>query len=140
MLQKVLREQQGHPELYEFITKELVTLDETTHMSPLFHHHFLSELLEYMGLRPENNYTPADCYFNFREGKFTPMELPYPLGLNAIQSKLMHFLLLPDFKEQKITYQLREELLDAILNYYAFHVPGFGSLKSIAVLKEISLV
>lgn len=138
VLQKVLREHQAHPELFEFITKQLTVLDETEHMSPLFHHHFLTELLKHLGLRPDNNFSQSHCYFDFREGKFTPVELAYPLGLNMMQSELFHMILLSGYNEYKFTYHQREELLDALLNYYTFHVPGFGILKSLAVLKEIS--
>lgn len=140
MLLKVLKEQQGNRELFHFICSTLISLDSAAHMIPHFHHVFLIQVLTYLGIHPVQNFSEVNAFFDCREGKFSPIELPFPMGFNKELSQLLQRSFHSDFMHQSITYTERELLLEGILQYYQFHVPGFGKIKSIDVLKEISAV
>lgn len=139
VLNKTLKEQIPQPELFDFIQNSLVYLNETEQSVSQFHHYFLMELLKHFGISPINNFGASENYFNCREGLFTPIELPFPMGLNAADSELMSKALGTDLLKEKLNYEQRALLMEAILAYYKLHIPGFNELKSLSILKEISL-
>ena len=139
VLNKTLKEQVGHSELFQFIASSLIRLNETTSSVSNFHHYFLLELLKYFGIEPNNNFDAENKYFDCREGKFSPMELSFPIGLNKPDSELLSKVLSEETLAEKLSSAQRQALLEGILAYYKFHIPGFNDLKCLEVLKEISL-
>jgi DNA repair protein RecO (recombination protein O) len=139
VLNKTLKEQISQIELFDFLKTSLVYFNETTESVSQFHHYFLLELLKHFGINPINNYDATASFFNCREAQFTPIELPFPMGLNQICSELLSKALNADLLSKKMNHEQRAMLLDAILAYYKLHVPGFNDLKSLSVLKEIAL-
>ncbi len=137
ILNKVLKEQTGQTELFEFIVRQMVMLDTATKNFSSFHVHFLIDLLDHIGLYPNNNIDRVNRYFDCREGKFTPVELPFPNGLNESSSLLLSGLLKDREDHIPLDSASRNILLDTLLAYYRFHIPGFNELKSWDVLKEV---
>lgn len=137
ILNKVLKEQIGQTELFDFIAKQMVVLDSATKNFSSFHIHFLIDLLDHIGLSPNNNFDNTNKFFDCREGKFTPLELPFPNGLNESSSELLSQLLRDKDPDHTLDPASRNMLLDTLLAYYRYHIPGFNEIKSWDVLKEV---
>ncbi len=139
ILNKTLKEHAGNAHLFEFIINSLRFLNETENNFINFHHYFIIELLSHLGIEPINNYSALNKYFDCREGRFCEHQLAFPLGLNEVQSQLLYNSLSNNIIEQTLSNTERKELLESLLAYYRFHVPGFTELKSIEVLKEVTI-
>lgn len=138
VLTKTVKEQAPQEELFEFVWHSLVQLDLMEESVSNFHHYFLIELLKYFGFDPVNNYDADNLYFDCREGKFSGVEFPGPLGLNEASSQLLSAALGSDIIRLKLNNAQRADLLESLLSYYRVHVPGFNDLKCLDVLKEIA--
>jgi hypothetical protein len=61
----------------------------------------------------------------------------WPFGLDQAQSALFSETLQCNFFTTRFSREEKHVVLDVFLNYFAFHIPGFGILKSPEVLKEV---
>jgi DNA repair protein RecO (recombination protein O) len=137
VLVKSIKEQHPNEELFEFIVSSYKWFNETKQHYNNFHICFLFELSKYLGFEPHNNYDEQNCYFDTREGKFSPVSLGFPLGFDKIQSQ--HFLKIFDANllNASLSRGQRNELLECLLAYYKMHIAGFNDMRSYAVLKEM---
>jgi DNA repair protein RecO (recombination protein O) len=138
VLSKTVKEQGPQAELFDFVFRSLVQLDLMSEAVTNFHHYFLIELLKHFGFEPVNNFDAEEKYFDCREGRFSGVEFPGPIGLNAHSSELLSKALNTDILHQKLNNAQRADLLESLLSYYRFHIPGFNELKCLDVLKEIA--
>lgn len=138
VLNKTVKEQSAQEELFEFVSESLIQLDGMMGSVSNFHHYFLIDLLKHFGFEPSNNYDQYNKYFDCREGKFCPVEFPGPIGLNEKSSELLSMALSSDLVSSKLNNAQRSDLLESILSYYRFHIPGFNDLKCLEVLKEVT--
>jgi DNA repair protein RecO (recombination protein O) len=140
VLYRSLKEEEPNPELFEFLLHSIQWLDTSEKYFSLFHLMFLVQLTKYLGFYPENNYSLNSGYFDLRNGQFTGNDQIHPDLINREVSLNFHHLLKRSFsnlQSLKIAHLARTQLTDSLLDYYRFHVQGFGKLKSLAVLKEI---
>jgi DNA repair protein RecO (recombination protein O) len=138
ILTKTVKEQAPQSELFDFVWHSLMQLDMMNTPVSNFHHYFLIELLKYFGFEPSDNFDAEEKYFDCREGKFSGVEFPGPIGLNEQSSELLSRALRTDVLHQKLSNSQRADLLESLLSYYRFHIPGFNELKCLEVLKEIA--
>lgn len=137
VLVKALREQQGSAALFDFLEVCFGLLQNAGLNSSNLLLFFLAGLGQYLGFEPQNNYSEHNCYFDAREGQFGPLALVWPLGLNKVESKLLSDFLKSDKLQYETTASNRRFILELYLNYFAFHLPAFGQLKSPEILREI---
>ncbi len=137
VLNKCIKEQSPSEELFDFICEGYKWLDEQTENYGSFHIYFLFELTKHLGFEPHDNYEPGVCYFDTREGKFTSIQLSFPLGFDKAQSELLRKLFNADLLHVNFTKTEKAELLDCLLAYYRLHVAGFNEVRSLEVLKEL---
>lgn len=140
VLSKSIHEDVGNAELFDFIFKAFVYLDENLRGMSSFHLLFMIKLSAFLGFFPNSNYNKTNCYFNIKEGMYQA-ELPpaqYAMDRNASYffSKLLHF----DFenlKELNLTKEMKSLLLHKIIAYYSYHLPYFKDIKSHEILENI---
>lgn len=137
VLNKCIKEQHGSEELFDFICNSYKWLDEQTENYGSFHIYFLFELSKLLGFEPHNNYEPGICYFDTREGKFSSIQLSFPLGFDKQQSELFKKLFTSNLLQANFTKTEKAELLECLLAYYRLHVAGFNEVRSLEVLKEL---
>jgi DNA repair protein RecO (recombination protein O) len=137
VLCKCLKEHTANAELYQFITGAYKYLDKKENLTNDFHIYFLFELSKFLGFEPHNTFDNNNPYFDTREGKYTHMQLGFPLGFDKNQSMLFLELFDNDLLAKKFTASQRSELLECLLAYYKMHVEGFNELRSYQVLKEV---
>lgn len=134
---KTLKDQHGNAELFGFVEQCFDFLNHSNESFSNLHLFFLMELSKHLGFEPQSNRRDTDLYFNVREGRFTDTAMVWPFGLDKTQSAVFSELLRCDFFSTRFSREEKHLLLDVFLNYFAFHVPGFGVLKSPDVLKEV---
>ncbi len=139
ILIKCLKEQQPNAHLFEFIETCLKFLNDKEDNYENLHLYFLCELTKYLGFEPQNNYSTATRFFDCRAGLFSPYCLALPLGLSENDSALFSEFLKINALKTKINHQQRQTVLDSFLAYYKLHIPEFNTIKSIDVLREISV-
>lgn len=127
------------PALYHFLHKTLIELDETEGHFENLHLRFLTGLTNYLGIAPRNNYSPANQVFDLQEGIFVSQP---PLHVNwldeTLSRKLYQMTTQPgDADCLFVNSAARNEFMIRMIDYYRLHIPGFGEMKSPAILSEI---
>jgi len=138
ILIKAIKESATNKNLYEFIESCLTYLNDTETEFINLHLYFLTEFTKYFGVEPQNNYSIQTPYFDCRDGQFSSMSLAFPLGLNREDSLLFSEFLKINALKSKISNEQRQVILEVLLAYYRLHFPGFNTIKSLEVLKEVS--
>lgn len=142
LLQKCIKEPDTAPELYDFIEDVILGLDKAspaqTANLPLF---FIVHLSHFFGFRLMDNYTTDDTILDLREGQFVsqlPMHqmiITYPKS--EIISQLLRVMQIDELDQIPLNKQIRNELLDACLQFYELHISPFGQMKSLPVIRTL---
>ncbi|MCC6723918.1 MAG: DNA repair protein RecO [Saprospiraceae bacterium] len=134
---------QGHeaqPELFDFLLRNFVYLDETPHPIANLHLHFMTHLSEYLGFLPGGDYGPETPFFDLKEGVFTDLQPSHQYWLPPLAAgKFYQLLLLPMEKSHEVLFdrEERRNLLKSMLNYYRLHIENFPAVHSHEVLEEV---
>ncbi len=139
ILVKCLKEHQPNEELYFFAAIKLKTLDTTDKAVTNFHLHFLLDLSRHLGFYPNNNYSAKNCLFDLQEGVFCEKVPDHSYYADSETSHHLQELIDANESKKEFTCKgaVRAELLNTLLLFYKLHVPGFGEIKSLPVLREI---
>jgi DNA repair protein RecO (recombination protein O) len=137
VLVKCIREQVVNERLFDFIEHCFDFLNRAETGYNDVHIYFMRELAKHNGFDPQNNYSRNYPYFDCREGVFSPVSLPYPIGLEGNDSALFSAFLESPFLGRKWSGMERQHILESLIAYYTFHVPSFSELKSVQVLREV---
>lgn len=138
VLSKTIKIQQGNKELFVFLENLIVIIDksEDSEISNIINY-FLIELTIYLGIEPQNNFSTLEPYFDCRAGEFTKYGLVMPLGFDLHLSECLSNCLKNNTIALKLNNKTRKELTDGLLAYYTFHIPNFGQLKSLEIIREL---
>lgn len=142
LLFKCLKQPEANPALFHFTEDCFLELDlcEGTIMAnlPLF---FALHLSHFFGFRLIDDYSNQSTYLDLQEGSFTKEEPSHPHFIAGEQAFITSQLLKTQHPDElkciKLHHEFRRRLLHAYENYYALHIPDFGKMKTLAVLKEI---
>lgn len=139
-LYRLLNATMPDPPLFDFIVNSLRLLDKMTDRIEDFHIVFLVSLLSFSGIQPDiNGYLPGRV-FDFASGSFVEETDAKGPILRGEEAKAVQFVSRFNFNNMKclrLTGANRRQILYGLLNYYSYHFPGLGSLKSPEVLREI---
>lgn len=140
VLYKSVKQQTGDAHLFNFIFHAIELLDNQTAGVNNFHLVFLTRLSRYLGFYPDQHKPEGADYFDMKNGVFTwykPQSLMY---LSPPHTGNFYQLLKYGFEEQekiKLTTDDRRHMLNKLLEYYAYHIEGFGQIRSHEVLEEV---
>jgi DNA repair protein RecO (recombination protein O) len=142
LLIKCLKEPEANNELFYFVEDALHHLDgasdTVTANFPLF---FAMHLAVFFGFRIHDEYTDDQPYLDLQEGVFTsvqPGHLQYIQDTEAeITSHILKAQHPRELEDLKLNRDFRRNLLQSYETFYALHVPDFGSLKTLPVLREM---
>jgi DNA repair protein RecO (recombination protein O) len=137
ILIKAIKESATNQHLFEFIESCLIYLNDTETEFVNLHLYFLLEFTKYFGVEPQNNYSIQAPFFDCRDGQFSSMALAFPLGLGKEDSLLFSQFLKVNALKTNLSNHQRQTILEILLAYYRLHFPGFNTIKSLDVLKEI---
>jgi DNA repair protein RecO (recombination protein O) len=140
VIYKSICEEESNPGLFGFLFETCMKLDGLQGTFPVFHLVFLARLTKFLGFQPENNFSGRMKYFNLLEGKFQPELSDIPYELNESNSRLFSEILSASYdtlEDFRIPAQVRNILLEKILQYYQLHHSGFREIKSHLVLHSV---
>jgi DNA repair protein RecO (recombination protein O) len=137
VLASSVREEEPDPALFEFVHTALIWLDAHTQVSN-FHLLFLMRLTRFLGFYPDTKHTEGE-YFDLIEGSFS-RNSPHNPFLSGEKLVLFRTLIGTNFDEVvglRLNAEKRQVLLEILLSYYEFHLPGFKRPRSLNVLKDV---
>lgn len=142
LLTKCLKQPESNPELFHFSEDCLFSLDKCNDAVmanlPLF---FALHLPFHFGFRISDNYSPENCFLDLQEGIFVSKQPPHPHFMEdkqaAITSKLLKVMQPGELEDVKLNHDFRRHLLQRYEDYYRLHIPDFGTMKSLPVLREV---
>lgn len=142
MLYKTLKQPEINADLFYFCEDAFLELDgassEVTANFPIY---FALQLVPFLGFQLLDNYSETNNVFNISDGEFSNVESASPVHLSKENSFYISELLKArrpmELQEIKMNRTIRRSLLKDIESYYSWHLPDFGSLKTLSVLHEI---
>lgn len=142
LLLKCLRQPEPNPYLFQFMERMLEILDENSGSEvanlPLY---FALHLPVYFGFRIDNNFNESRSFLDLKEGYFVTEHPGHPHFLEekeaAVSSRILGIKKPAELAGIKLGHEFRRRLLFRFENYYALHIPDFGSLKTLPVLSEV---
>jgi len=142
LLQKCLKQPESNPDLFNFCEDAFLQLDSSdTEITANFPLYFSLQLAHFFGFQLQNNYSAERNFFNCREGNFANKILPNDHFVEADISYHISQLLKvrhpAELMEIRLNKNIRRTILSALENYYAFHIPEFGLMKTLPVLHEL---
>jgi len=140
ILSKVLIEEESNPNLFNFLHHSILLLDQVEEGLANFHLFFLYELSKYLGFYPESALDKNQKLFDLSEGVYSAHDVNLKFMLNAEESHLFGLLSNKGFhqiNELTLNRTQRQILLNTLLDYYRYHLPEMGKLKSPEILKQI---
>lgn len=139
-LYKLLNETMPDPLLFDFLAGSFRLLDIMGKGINDYHIVFLVSLLSFSGIQPDTTRCQPGYVFEFASGSFVPeFEAKGPC-LYGEEAKAVVFVARLNFnniKSLRLTSANRRQILYNLLNYYSYHFPGLGSMKSPEILREI---
>ena len=142
LLTKCLKQPEGNPELFHFTEDIFMKLDESDVAVmanlPLF---FALHLPFHFGFRITDNYNDENVFLDLLEGVFVTEQPRHPHFLEGrqaeVSSQLLKVMQPGELEDIKLNHDFRRNLLYVYETYYKLHIPDFGTMKSLPVLKEI---
>jgi len=139
LISKVSKDNEPDCAIFNFIRNSVQILELTEENCANFHVLFVFQFCKFLGLHPENNFSPAHQIFNIEEGRFNigvPQHSNYiDHELSKLFAELFNLQLSEPHKIRLTPYQ-RMRLLEQLLAYYNYHLEKPGVIKSLSVLKE----
>lgn len=124
-------------QLYTFVEKNIIDLDEKEKRYSDFHLHFITQFTKYLGILPVNNYNEKNLFFDITSAHFTPVLADQNYAFDAQSSKILHSFLNENPQDEKFSLVDRNLYLDDMIRFYAYHLNQFSGLNSLHVLKSV---
>jgi DNA repair protein RecO (recombination protein O) len=137
LVYKSIREEEANPELFGFLWHSCRELDETEESVSGFHLRFSLQLMQYLGIFPQNNQSDSFPIFNLREGYFQALVPNHPYYLEPEQSRVFSEILEMNTEYRISNTEYRNKMLETILLYYQLHLPGFKGVQSHHILHDV---
>jgi DNA repair protein RecO (recombination protein O) len=137
---KCLREEEHYPELFSFLHETVQMLDVSEKNYSNLHLIFLIRFSRFLGFYPQGTFSPTNCFFDLRDGRFVSEEPLHPDFLTKESSGLFWKLLLINYYSMEklfLSIKERKHMLNTLLRYYELHLPHFGTISSHRVLAQL---
>ena len=142
LLQRSLKQPEANPDLFNFCEDSFLYLDEANEaITANFPLYFALQLAPFLGFRIQDTYSETKNIFNIHEGNFSEKNSP---DINAASTETSYYIsqllkaIHPDgLEEILINRKIRKTILQTMESFYAWHIPEFGTMKTLPVLSEI---
>lgn len=139
-LNKVLREEESQPALFEYLFNSICLLDLLEKGVSNFYLVFLVQFSRFLGFGPTNNYSDEKPWYDLVAGVFIAIPPAHPHYLNQEESAVFSKLLAMSFQDLTdlvIEKSIRQTLPDRILDYFSLHIGTNLNIKSLAIIREL---
>jgi DNA repair protein RecO (recombination protein O) len=140
VLNKVLREEESHPALFEFLFYSIQVLDLLNEGIANFSLIFLVQLSRFLGFGPTNNFSKDAAFYDLMAGVFVTAIPSHPHYLNNEESSVFSALLNMTYENAAkfhIDPEIRNILPVRMLEYFSLHLGSKITSKSLEILREI---
>lgn len=141
VLSKTLNEEnQPDESLFDFLFNLVQFVDITQSTLSWLPQHFLLRLSAHLGFSPFLVEGSENRVFSLKEGVFIDEYRSGPDSLTVAESELLIRIMktgIADLPAIPSNRQLRNHLLEALLRYFSYHVPGFREIQSHAILASL---
>lgn len=140
LLARVLILQDPATDLYDFLDQAVEILDSEVSGAENLHLFVMFHLADHLGFMPENNYKHQGMWFDLKNGYFVGSEPTHPMVLDPGKTALFARLFDTDLSSLKTlarNVNERQNILDALLDFFRIHTHGFGNLRSLDVLHSM---
>lgn len=139
-LYQILKYPHTDKNLYSFLKEWILKLDTTPiELCSNVHLFALIKLLTFLGIEPENNFSPKHLYFDLKQACFTDQLLSDYIEQQNI-SELWSFFLSSDYKNvllKKISRNNKNSFIKSIMNYCTLHLDIKLNFTTLEVLQAI---
>jgi DNA repair protein RecO (recombination protein O) len=140
VLYATLKEESPQKDLFDFIENSIIFFDKCTGGIANFHISFLTRLTKFLGFEPVPRLDTDNAFFDMINGIFVPIPPMHGKYFNQeISAILADFLTLPyeNLDTIVLSGHKRNEVIEALLNYYSIHLPGLRNINSVNILREV---
>jgi|SRR6185437_1062014 len=142
LLQKSLKQPETNQNLFYFCEDAFLQLDDAkTEIIANFPIYFSMQIAQISGFSLQNNYSEKRNIFNLHEGSFSEENSPGTENVSpeiSYQiSELLKAIHPNGLSEIKMNGKTRREILKIMESFYTWHIPEFGTMKTLSVLSEI---
>lgn len=126
--------------LYDFVEQSLTWLDASNKGIANFHLMFMVRMSLFLGFQPDMSTYKEGALFDLREGVFCTTAPLHSDFLNAEDAKKMQILMRmspSNLHLFPLSRNERNRIIDITLMYYRLHIPQFGEMKTLEVLREL---
>ena len=142
LLGKCLKQPEDNQDLFYFVEDALHHLDEAndavTANFPLF---FALHLAVFFGFRISDEFSGNIHYLDLEEGRFVEHQPQHAYYLQdkeaAAVSHILKIMQPAELQEVLLNQETRRRITHAMEEYYALHIPDFGSMRTLPVLREV---
>ena len=136
-LSKILKIDLKNEPLFEFVKQSLLWFDNSNKVSN-FHLLFMLKLSDYLGVMPKYS-SEKSLYFDIENGIFTNAPMSSSYIKDRVVKDLQDILGIKfDYNNEiMINVNQRKDMLNFLISYYEYHVPGFKRPKSVDILNEV---
>lgn len=139
-LYNVTRQEENGGLLFCYVRDSLLWLDTVEQGFANFHLVFMMRLTRFVGFFPNLDDYADHCFFDMRNGCFTLTRPVHSDVLPPDDARKVSLLMRMDYSTMHLFQMSRQErnrCADVILHFYSLHVPSFGDMKSLEVLREL---
>ncbi|MDD3876716.1 MAG: DNA repair protein RecO [Bacteroidales bacterium] len=140
ILLKSIKEEEPNAALYGYVKHFIQLLDKTEKNYSNFHLLFLLHLTQYLGFFPKKRNVENLFFFDMREGRFVADKPLHSNYMDKVLSTHFHDLFNMDYNNCDklcLNGQIRAQLLEKLVVYYAIHLEGMGKINALEVLKMV---
>lgn len=140
LIYRTVREQETNQHLFAFIESSVQMLDNLNSGIANFHLIFMVQLTRYLGFYPLNRWSPAEPYFDIKNGIFCGVEPSHGFVLEKQTSKLLNCLIdtpMLNPEQLSLNHNQRQILIEAIVSFYRFHLGSGVRLRTLPILIQL---
>jgi DNA repair protein RecO (recombination protein O) len=126
--------------LYDFVEQSLLWLDVSEKGIANFHLMFMMRMSRFLGFYPDMTTYREGYIFDLRDGRFCGEMPSHGDILMPDDANKMHILMRMNPSNLhcfKMTQNERNRIIDFSLKFYRLHIPQFGEMKSLGVLRVL---
>ena len=142
LLLKTLKQPEPNPELFYFIEESFLRLDQAGEaVVANFSLFFSIHLAGFFGFRIQYDFSEKKPFLDLQEGLFVSQKPAHGYYLDEtysyVSSQLLKVMQPDELVQIGLNREMRKELLQAYQNFYALHIPDFGTMKTVPVLQTV---
>ena len=142
LLGKCLKQPEANAELFYFIEDALHHLDKANDIvTANFPLYFALHLATFFGFRIADEYAENIHYLDLAEGQFIKTQPKHSHYLQdreaATVSHILKIMQPQELEQLVLNQEMRRRITHALEEYYSLHIPDFGVMKTLPVLREV---